>query len=268
MTAPMEPLPTPSSTSPQVKRPPRLLVVNPNTSTGVSALLQVHVTGLAGPGVEVSTVTARLGAPYIADEAGYAVAGHATLDAWAAALVPPAEAPDGVLIGCFGDPGLFALRESSPVPVTGLAEAAFRQAAARGRFAVVTGGAAWEPMLRRLAWALGCGEALAGVVTVAPSGAELAADPQQAQAVLAGACRDAAALPGVAAVIVGGAGLAGMAALLQPGSAAPLIDSVAAGTEEILRAMAAGAPPGAHAVARCAVAWSGVSVELMALGSA
>jgi len=245
---------------------PRLLVINPNTSASVSALLQTHVSSLAGPAVEVTTVTARLGAPYIANEAGYAVAGHAALDAWAAALVPPAEAPDGVLIGCFGDPGLFALRECSPVPVTALAEAAFVQAARHGRFAVVTGGAPWDPMLRRLAWGLGFGETLAGVVTVAPSGAQLAADPEGARALLLDACRQAARLPGVGAVVVGGAGLAGMAAVLQPQAGLRLIDSVAAGTEEIVRAMAAPAGERTHVVASCDVAWSGVSAELRALG--
>ena len=106
----------------------QLLVINPNTSESVSALLQQHVQAAAGAQVQVQTVTARFGAPYIADEAGYAVAAHAALDAWAAALARPGAAPDAVLIGCFGDPGLMALRESSPVPVTGLAEAAFIEA--------------------------------------------------------------------------------------------------------------------------------------------
>jgi allantoin racemase len=62
-----------------------LLVINPNTSASVSALLQTHVQAAAGTHVQVRTVTARFGAPYISDEASYAVAGHATLDAWAAA---------------------------------------------------------------------------------------------------------------------------------------------------------------------------------------
>lgn len=244
---------------------PRLLVINPNTSGSVTALLQTHVAACAGPGVEVTSLTARLGAPYIADEASYAVGGHAALDVWAAALVPPADPPDAVLIGCFGDPGLFALRECSPVPVTGLAEAAFKQAARYGRFAVVTGGAAWRPMLLRLAVALGHGDALADVITVAPSGAELAADQEMANRLLLRACRDAAALPGVKAVIVGGAGLAGVAAMLQADMHTPLIDSVAAGVEEILRAVAA---PGQtrRTVAGCDVRWSGVSAELRALG--
>ena len=247
---------------------PRLLVINPNTSESVTALLRTHVAACAGSGVEVTCLTARLGAPYIADEASYAVGGHAVLDAWASALVPPADPPDAVLIGCFGDPGLFALRECSPAPVTGLAEAAFRQASRHGRFAVVTGGAAWKPMLHRLASALGYGEALAGVVTVAPSGAELAADPQLASRLLFQACRDAAALPGVKAVIVGGAGLAGMASVLQPDIDIPLVDSVMAGTRELLATLSSGAPAAVARIAGCGVAWSGVSPELRALGLA
>src|SRR6186713_1445640 len=213
----------------------RLLVINPNTSASVSALLQTHVQAAAGLHVQVSTVTARFGAPYISDEAGYAVAAHAALDAWAAALAGAKQAPDAVLIGCFGDPGLLALRESSPVPVTGLAEAAFIEAARHGRFAIVTGGERWGPMLQRLAQALGHAPSLAGIHTVAPTGAQLAADPAAARILLAQACRDAVRQLGAQAVILGGAGLAGMAAQLQPGLGVPLIDSVLAGARWALR---------------------------------
>jgi Asp/Glu/hydantoin racemase len=83
-------------------------------------------------------------------------------------------------------------------------------------------------MLKRLAHSLGFGETLAGVHTVAPTGAQLAADPVAACALLAQACRDAHQRWGAASVIVGGAGLAGMAAELQPLVEVPLIDSVAA----------------------------------------
>ena len=61
----------------------QLLVINPNTSAHVSALLQQHVQAAAGSHVAVRTATARFGAPYIACEASYAVAAHALLDAWA-----------------------------------------------------------------------------------------------------------------------------------------------------------------------------------------
>lgn len=246
----------------------RLLVVNPNTSAAVSALLQEHVQAAAGSHVKVDTATARFGAPYISDEASYAVASHATLDAWAAALAASLAQghapPDSVLIGCFGDPGLFALRESSPVPVTGLAEAAFIEAARHGRFAVVTGGAKWGPMLQRLAQTLGHAHSLAGIHTVIPTGAQLAADPASARTLLAGACQDAARQMEVQAVILGGAGLAGVAAAIQPLVDVPVIDSVQAGARWALRTHPS---PALRTSPGFDVPWQNVSAELAALGA-
>jgi len=240
----------------------RLLVINPNTSASVSALVQHHVQQAAGPNVQVDTVTARFGAPYIACEASYAVAGHALLDAWAAdQSVSPLFAPDAVLIACFGDPGLWALRESSAAPVTGLAEASFLQASQHGGFAVVTGGAAWKPMLQRLAMGLGVYEQVVDIHTVAPSGVELANDPQAAIQLLAQACADMATRPGVRSIVLGGAGLAGMAAAVQPHVPVPVIDSVLAGTTHAL-ALA----PRLPTTNGFQVQWSNVSPELSALG--
>jgi allantoin racemase len=214
-----------------------LLVVNPNTSQAVTELLRAHVQATTGSQVSVRAVTARFGSPYIADEASYATGAEATLDAWTAALLPPQCAPDAVLIGCFGDPGLLALRASSAVPVSGLADASFQEATRWGRFAIVTGGARWGPMLQAFAHATGFAQALAGIHTVAPSGAELAADPEAAHALLMQACREAMRDFDAKAIIVGGAGLAGFAAALQPGLDIPLIDSVAAGARWARRAL-------------------------------
>ncbi|WP_053843206.1 aspartate/glutamate racemase family protein [Paracidovorax avenae] len=239
-----------------------LLVINPNTSTAVSTLLQHHVQAAAAHAA-VRTVTARFGAPYIACEASYAVAGHAVLDAWAEALAAPQPAPDAVLIGCFGDPGLFALRECSPAPVTGLAEASFLAAARHGRFGVVTGGERWEAMLLRLAQALGHADRLAGVRTVAPSGAELAADPAGARALLARACQAMAREPGVQAVVLGGAGLAGMAKAVQSQVDVPVIDSVEAGAWWALQAP----PPAGCSASGCDVAWQNVPEALRRMGT-
>ncbi|MDB5847308.1 MAG: Asp/Glu racemase [Rhodoferax sp.] len=244
-----------------------LLVINPNTSTSVSALLQHHVQAAAGSAVAVLTRTARFGAPYISCETSFTVAGHATLDTWAAALAEGVAAgtapPDAVLIGCFGDPGLLALRESSPVQVTGLAEASFIEAARHGRFAIVTGGERWGPMLQRLAQALGHAPVLAGIHTVAPTGAQLAADPQAARALLAQACRDAVRQLGVQSVILGGAGLAGMAAVIQAQVDVPVVDSVIAGANWALRSHAT---PPERSQPGFDVAWQNLSPELTALG--
>nr|WP_315224990.1 aspartate/glutamate racemase family protein [uncultured Albidiferax sp.] len=237
-----------------------LLVINPNTSDSVTALLRTHILQASGPDVAVHMATARFGARYISSEASYAVAAHATLDAWAAWLADGGPTPDAVLIGCFGDPGLLALRECSPVPVTGLAEAAFVEAAEYGRFAIVTGGVAWKPMLQRLAHSLGYGEQLAHIHTVEATGAELAADPAAARILLAAACVEAAAQPGVQAVILGGAGLAGMAAQIQHAVPVPVVDSVLAGARQA-QSWGDGAPGNA----RLAGAWTGLSAVLQQL---
>jgi Asp/Glu/hydantoin racemase len=237
----------------------RLLVINPNTSVSVTELLQRHVQAAVGDAIQVNTVTARFGAPYIASEATYAVAQHAVLDAWAAAHAH-GERPDAVLIGCFGDPGLFALRSGAGVPVTGLAEAAFASAAKLGRFAIVTGGEPWRAMLERLASSLGHAPSLAGIHTVSPTGAQLAADPEGARALLAEACRDAAQRFDADAVILGGAGLAGMAADIAGAVPVPLIDSVVAGAQWALAAGGTCTPTG------FGVTWQNVSWELESLG--
>ena len=261
-----------------------LLVINPNTSVSVTDLLQRHVQARLGAALQVQSVTARFGAPYISCEASYAVANHATLDAWAAACAN-GQRPSAVLIGCFGDPGLFALRDGAGVPVSGLAEAAFAAAARHGRFAIVTGGVRWKPMLERLAHALGHGLSpdgrlgLAGIHTVAPSGAQLAADPVGARRLLGEACRAAVERFQADAVILGGAGLAGMAVDIAASVPVPLIDSVTAGAEwaeQAIRTASTAARDAASglagqadrvvALAGFGIAWHNVSPELAALG--
>jgi Asp/Glu/hydantoin racemase len=175
--------------------------------------------------IDIVPVTARFGAAVIASEAAFAIAAHATLDAYAAHPGPW----DAVLLACFGDPALFALREISSAPVVAFADAAMSDAASSGRFAIVTGGERWGPMLTRLAASLGHASSLAGVVTLPVDGGQIAANPDAALAALQSAVAQAIERYAAKAVIIGGAGLAGLAARLQPHAPVPLIDSVLAG---------------------------------------
>ncbi len=209
---------------------PRLLILNPNTSAHVTDLLARHARALAPAGGVLHAVTAPFGEAYIASEAAAAVAERAVPVAWHSHVAAHGQ-PDAVLVACFGDPGVAALRALTGVPVLGLAEVAMRQAHANGRYAIVTGGAAWAPMLQRLATALGLADRLAGVVTVERSGAELLADPLAGQALLLGACHEALALGGVASIVIGGAALADLAAPLASQVDVPLIDNVRCGLQ-------------------------------------
>ncbi len=233
----------------------RFLLINPNTNAQTTERLRDTLRPLLPEGVRLDLRTARFGSHYIACEASHAVAGHACLDAWAEDRQSAPGPLDGVLIGCFGDPGLFALREASGCPVSGLAEASFILAAARGPFAIVTGGERWKPMLQRLAGSLGYGHLLRHVETVAPSGAALQADPAMAMRFLGDAC-ERAADAGVSSVILGGAGLAGYAQGLRERCRLPLIDSAEAGLRVMLDGLA---PPPPHTQDGWFAQWRGMS---------
>lgn len=211
----------------------RILVLNPNTSPEMTALVLRVLAPLTPDGVALKAATGRFGARYISSRSAGAIAGHAALDAYA----EHGRDCDAVYLACFGDPGLMALKELATVPVVGMAEAACRQAAERGgRFSIVTGGERWGPILTEFVAALGLGSHLAAVETVAPTGGEIAADPEGAIALLAQACRQTAQRDGAGAVILGGAGLAGLAERLQPHLDIPVICSVRAGFAAVLDA--------------------------------
>lgn len=221
--------------------PMKLLLINGNTNAAITDRAVAHARaalprlGLAG---EVAGVTARFGARYIASRAAAAVAQHAVLDA----LAEHGPRHDGVIIACFGDPGLEAARELSAVPVVGMAEASlaigFRAAT---RVAFITGGAAWVPMLEEFCLIRGYSREQVLVRAVAPDGGMIAADPEGAIAMLAQAARDAAA-EGAGAVVLGGAGLAGLAPAVAAASGVDVLDSLDCSLLAVVGAVAAPAP--------------------------
>jgi allantoin racemase len=209
----------------------RCLVINPNTSGAVTDRV-VAACRQAQPGVRWEGATARFGAAYIADEVAYAKAAHAALDAYEAFY----SGQDALLLACFGDPGLLALRELARRPVLGLAQSSFEAAAQRGPFAVVTGGHAWAPMLSRFARLHGLDAKLVGIHTIDWTGAQIAADPDGALDALV-----AAAQKGIAAgaqfILLGGAALAGLALSLQPRLSIPVLDNVLLAAQAVADAL-------------------------------
>jgi Asp/Glu/hydantoin racemase len=211
----------------------RLLIINPNTTAAMTERVAAAARA-ALPDVSVEAATGRFGCAYIASRASYAVAGHAALDCLAAS-----EAFDAVLLACFGDPGLDALREVAAAPVVGLVEAACGEAAAGGRrYGIVTGGALWEPMLTEQVRLRKLDAGLAGIAVVAPTGGAIAADPAGALDVLTEAARICFERDGAEAVILGGVGLIGLAEPIADRLGRPVICSVAAGLRAAAAALA------------------------------
>jgi Asp/Glu/hydantoin racemase len=237
----------------------RILLINPNTTESVTALVASHARAIAGDAATFVPVNGRFGANYISTRASAAIAAHAALDA----LAQHVAGCDAVYLVCFGDPGLAALREISPVPVVGMAEASCLEACNHGRrFAIVTGGALWGPMLTEFVAWLGLEERLAAVRTIAPTGDKIARDPEAALAELAAACTACARQDGADVVILGGAALAGLAKRIQPSVPIPVLCSVEAGTRA---AIAAASQAKRHAASPPALDSVGLGPDLVKL---
>ena len=217
----------------------KILCINPNTTQSITdRVLEVGRTCLPAE-VELVGATGRFGAQYITTRAASAIAAHATLDCYASNR----HGLDGVLLACFGDPGLLALKEIADVPVVGLAEASCHMAAMRAQtFSMITGGHRWGPMLEEFVAGMGLSSRLASVRTVAPTGGDIAARPREAYALLSEQVRLAAEEDGAGAVILAGAGLAGIARAIQPDAPVPVICCVEAGMQAILAAVRLGLP--------------------------
>lgn len=209
----------------------RLLLLNGNTDPAITDLIAARAAEalprLGLPPAELVPATAPFGARYIATRAAVAIAGHAVLAALAGHVGPDNPHDfDAAIIACFGEPGIEAARELLPIPVHGMAESSLAAAfAIAPRIALLTGGAAWVPMLEEFALIRGHGPDRVLVRGIAPTGDMIARDPEGAIALLAEAASGAAA-DGAGVVVLGGAGLAGLAPRVALRVAVPVLDSL------------------------------------------
>ena len=106
----------------------RILVLNPNTSSDITARLAAAAKQAAAAGTIIATATAPRGVPYIATRAEAQIGGAIALEM----LAERHQDYDAAIIAAFGDPGLFGARELFDIPVVGMAEASMLTACMLG----------------------------------------------------------------------------------------------------------------------------------------
>jgi allantoin racemase len=199
-------------------------VINPNTSRAMTEAIARTAREAAGPGVTVLAVTSAMGPASIESHYDEALAVPGVL-----AAVRDGERAGAAahVIACFGDPGLAAAREIADGPVVGIAEAAMHLATFLGRtFSVVTtlprtAGRSWD-----LARGYGFGAACAGVHACDIPVLDL--DSPEARASVGKACAAARDTDGCDAIVLGCAGMTGLARALTAELGIPVVDGVAA----------------------------------------
>jgi len=115
-----------------------ILVINPNSTRDVTAHIDRSLQGLRfADGPRIVCDTLLTGPPGIESQAHVDGTSERLLAYFAAN--PDHRKAQAVVLACFSDPGLYALREVLPCPVLGSAECAYLTAAARGeRFGVIS----------------------------------------------------------------------------------------------------------------------------------
>jgi allantoin racemase len=204
----------------------RILVVNPNTTESMTALIERCARAVAGPGVLVDAVNPATGPAAVESSVDEVRAAPGVVQA-----VREGEATgyDGFVVACFGDPGLDAAREVASGPVVGIAEAGMRTATYLGRsFSVVTTLPRAIGPTRDLVRRYGLADQCAGVhaCDIPVLGLE---DPT-AREVLAEACHEALEKDGSEVLVLGCAGMADLVPVLTKRLGVPVVDGVAAAT--------------------------------------
>lgn len=200
----------------------RLLLINPNISASVSALIEAEARRSTPPGTAIEVLTAPFGVAYI--ETRF----EALIGAYAAAELAAQHHHrfDAVVVAAFGDPGLAGLREVLPVPVTGLTEAALASVQLLGgRFSVIAISHRIQAWYREVIEANGFGARLASVRSLEQPLQRIDRVQQEHAPALQALAERAVREDGADVIVLAGAPLAGLARSLQ--LPVPVVDGVA-----------------------------------------
>lgn len=204
----------------------RLLIINPNTSVGVTKRIQDAANAVALDHDDFTTLCPSYGPELIVTDEDAEQAKHAVVDTVRAYTAPC----DGIVLASFGDTGAEEVRAlRKDIPVIGIASAAFCAVRALGGpFGIVTFGKGLVPGLQTTAEEAGLGDAL---LSVSYLPGEDFGDPATVQfryhEELAALCAQVHGR-GAASIVMGGGPLAGLAPRLSSACPVPVIDGTQA----------------------------------------
>lgn len=201
----------------------RLLLINPNISHSVSALIAEEARRSASAETTIEVLTAPFGVAYIETRFEALVGAYA-----AATLAAEHHASfDAVIVAAFGDPGLAGLREVLPCPVTGLTEAALASACLLGqRFSIVAISRRIQAWYRETVQAYGLLSRLASIRGLDEPFRDVGDVQRQQEHCLLDLARSCVRDDGADVIVLAGAPLAGLARGLRGQLPVPVVDGV------------------------------------------
>jgi allantoin racemase len=203
---------------------PKALVLNPNTSESMSAEIERTARRVFQPPWTCIVSAAPAGPESLESWSDYALASITTLP-----LLAEHADVDGVVLACFGDPGLYSLKEASSKPVVGIAEASMSLALLVGnRFGILAGMRRAVELMDSMVRTYGLEARYAGTEPLDMRVLDFDKDRSATLGVLEKASRGLRAR-GAEVLLLGCAGLTGFVQELEGQVEMPVIDPVEAG---------------------------------------
>lgn len=207
----------------------RLLIVNSNTTQGITDRIEEAARAAARPITRITAVTAAYGPPGIETPEDVEIAADATREA----ILYADDPPDAAIIACFSDPGLMRIRAEVPFPVIGIAQAAMQRACEIGaRFSILTVAPSTVPGIRNIANSYGMQDRLAGIHALDQHVVESHRDPERTIRNLAALAQSVLKSDAPDVLVLGGAVTAGVVPHLAADLSLPVIDGLTCAIEQ------------------------------------
>jgi allantoin racemase len=204
----------------------KILVINPNTTKEVTTQIEQSITPYKRVDVELTVVNPKRGPKGIESYYHKSIVAQEVIP-----LITQAERNnyDAVVIACFSDPGLEEARELVRIPIVGIGEASILLAASLGhQFSIIVILKNSIPRAERLVHQLGLSLKLASVRTIGMGVVALEQDRGRGTRLILDQCKRALEEDGAELIVLGCAGMSGLAKTLQRELGVPVIDPTVA----------------------------------------
>jgi allantoin racemase len=214
---------------------PKALIINPNTSPHMTEEIALTAKKVFQSPWECFVARAPAGPESLESWTDYHLASVAILP-----LLDQYQDVDGVVLACFGDPGLYLLKEACPVPAIGIAEASMSLALLLGaRFGILAGMRRAVELMDSMVRTYGLEDRYAGTEPLDLRVLDFEKDHNKTLNVLINASQELRQR-GADVLLLGCAGLTAFSADLQAETQMPVIDPVEAGCRLLKNIYASG----------------------------
>lgn len=203
----------------------KILVINPNTSEEMTEDINITVQNIKDNDFDVTVTKPDFGARSLESFYDYIMASFGSFRL----IRNIGKHYDGILVACFGDPGLYAIKEICNYPVIGIAEASMSMSLLMGqKFSLLVASDKAVPMMNDMVNQYGLTSRLASIEPLGINVLDVEKNKEESIKQLANIGKKAVD-KGAEVLILGCAGMTGMKEEVEKILGVPVIDPVECG---------------------------------------